>query len=628
VAGAPGPAVAAARPAVSGPAVSAGSAVSAGPVSAVSISAGGDHSCAIEGGAAYCWGNNDDGELGTGSTGTGSVIPVPVTSTGALAGQTLVQIAAGDTDTCAVSSAGAAYCWGRNQDGELGDGTTASSSVPVPVHTSGVLAGKRLTQITAADGYTCALDSTGAAYCWGLNAEGGLGDGSYADSSVPVAVDTSGVLAGQTLVQIEAAATGHTCVLDSAGAAFCWGDDTFGEDGDGTTTSTARNRPVAVSTGGVLAGQALTQLGIGEYQACALTSAGAAFCWGLDSNGELGNGSTASSSVPVAVDTSGVLAGRKLAQIGAGAGNYTCAVGATGAAYCWGANGDGQLGDASTAGSGVPVAVDASGVLAGRDLTQITAGYFHTCAADSRGATYCWGDNTRGDLGRHGLTGSSDVPVLAGPQAPSAVTVSPGATSAVVSWMAPASLDGGRLAGYTATASPGGAGCSATATSCTITGLTGGTSYQVSVVARTTAGVSGASDPAGVTPGSAGPIVSGYRGSKCVAALGGATAPGTKVVLSSCDGSAGQGWIAGSDGTLQDGGARMSVHGASQASKALIELDPCDGSGGQQWNAVSGTLVNPASGKCLDDPGFSLTDGTQLEIYTCNGGANQQWRLP
>ena len=113
--------------------------------------------------------------------------------------------------------AGSGFCWGRNSSGQLGDASSSNSSVPVAVDTSGVLAGKTLTQVTSGAYYTCALDSTGAAYCWGSNANGQLGNGSTTDSAVPVAVDTGGALAGKTLTQVSAGIW-HMCGLDAAGA--------------------------------------------------------------------------------------------------------------------------------------------------------------------------------------------------------------------------------------------------------------------------------------------------------------------------------------------------------------------------------------------------------------------------
>src|ERR1039457_6042069 len=207
-------------------------------------------------------------------------------------------ITAGSFHSCAIES-GKAYCWGDNGSGQLGNGSTVGSSVPVAVDTSGVLAGQALTQITAGDAYTCALDAAGAAYCWGNNGSGQLGDGgTVSNSSVPVAVDTSGV-------------------LEAAGAAYCWGDNGTGQLGDGGTAFDS-SVPVAVDTSGVLAGRALTQITVGWYDTCALDASGAACCWGYNADGELGNGKASDSSVPVAVDTSGVLAGRALTQIAAG----------------------------------------------------------------------------------------------------------------------------------------------------------------------------------------------------------------------------------------------------------------------------------------------------------------------
>ena len=239
-------------------------------------------------------------------------MPVAVDTSGALAGQTLTQITTGTEHVCSVDAAGAAYCWGNNNLGQLGDGSTTDSDVPVAVDTSGTLAGQTLTQITTGTEHVCSVDAAGAAYCWGNNNLGQLGDGSTTDSDVPVAVDTSGTLAGQTLTQITAGGS-HTCALDSAGAAYCWGEGYYGELGGGIGGFSAL--AVAVDTSGVLHGKALAQITAGEFHTCAISTAGAAYCWGRNDHGQLGDGKTADSSVPVAVDTSGVLAGQALTRI-------------------------------------------------------------------------------------------------------------------------------------------------------------------------------------------------------------------------------------------------------------------------------------------------------------------------
>jgi alpha-tubulin suppressor-like RCC1 family protein len=464
-----------------------------------SLTTGNYETCAIAAGHASCWGPGSDGELGDGSTAS-SGTPVPVDTSGVLAGKTLTQISAADGYACALDTAGAAYCWGTNEHGQLGFGVLGYSDVPVPVSTKGALAGKRVVQITAGQLAACALDSAGRAYCWGYNGNGELGDGGTANSDVPVAVKTSGALAGKKLTQLSGGSD-YTCALDTAGAAFCWGTDNFGQLGDASGASS--NVPVAVDASGVLAGKKLTGISASEsgQSTCALDASGSAYCWGMNINGQLGDGSTSNSPIPVAVDTSGALAGKTLTQISAG-GAETCALDTTGAPFCWGDNFYGELGDNGTSNSPVPVAVDTSGALAGKTLTQIGAGGdFYACAMSTSGAVYCWGYESfdGGQLGDNG-TGTSLVPVAAGPSAPTGVSTASGNRTARVSWKAP--VMPAALTGYTAIANPGEQICLTTTTSCTITGLTNDTTYSVTVVAHTATTNSAASAPVSVTPGS------------------------------------------------------------------------------------------------------------------------------
>src|SRR5690606_1462446 len=139
-----------------------------------------------------------------------SSIPVAVYASGVLSGKTVTDISVGDQYSCAVAN-GAAYCWGQNTSGSLGNNSTTTSYVPVAVYTGGALSGKTVTAVSAGLSHSCAV-ANGAAYCWGANIYGQLGIGATTASSVPVAVNTSGVLNGKTVTAISAGQT-HTCAI-------------------------------------------------------------------------------------------------------------------------------------------------------------------------------------------------------------------------------------------------------------------------------------------------------------------------------------------------------------------------------------------------------------------------------
>ena len=308
---------------------------------------------------------------------------------------------------CAVALDGRVYCWGSNSNGKIGSGNTSSALVPSAVKISGALVGKVIKQIepSSAGNHSCVIASDDKAYCWGHNGFGQLGNNNTVNSLTPVAVDTAGVLASKTIKQIASGGI-SSCVIASDDKAYCWGSNNFGQLGNGNLKNSST--PTPVSTTGVLAGKTIKQITAGNSYFCVIASDDKAYCWGSNNFGQLGNGNLKNSSTPTPVSTTGVLAGKTIKQITAGT-EFTCAIASDDKAYCWGSNSSGQLGNNSTINSGVPVAVNTSGVLAGKTIKQISAGSSHTCAIASDDKAYCWGSNSSGELGNNS-TINSGVP--------------------------------------------------------------------------------------------------------------------------------------------------------------------------------------------------------------------------
>jgi alpha-tubulin suppressor-like RCC1 family protein len=393
------------------------------------ISAGRTHTCAIaSNNNGYCWGSNTYGGLGNG-TNNDSNVPVPVYTGGVLSGLTLKDIKAGNLMTCAIASNDNAYCWGYNYQGNLGANynSPTSSNVPVAVYTAGALSGKTIKSIATSSSYgfqSCAIASDNKAYCWGANGSGELGDNTIVNKYAPVAVNTSVMSGTVTAITV---GDSHTCAI-SNGIDYCWGlndpnsNQTYGYVGVNTTAD-HYTTPIAVYTGGVMNGQTIIAVSAGKQQTCAASST-AAYCWGLDWDGELGNNAVTNTIAPVAVYASGVLSGKTITTITSGAG-HSCVI-ANGNAYCWGWATDGELGTNSVMGiscnptypystygwscSSVPVAVDTTGVLSGKTITAITAGTSHTCTIASNSMIYCWGGNGSGQLG-DGTNSQKNTPV-------------------------------------------------------------------------------------------------------------------------------------------------------------------------------------------------------------------------
>jgi alpha-tubulin suppressor-like RCC1 family protein len=351
------------------------------------------------------WGENQRGGLGDGTL-VNALSPTSVLNSGALAGKKISAMESGNSHSCAISE-GELYCWGYNVVGQLGNLGTVTSPIPVKVFSDGWLRGKTVTDISLGSNYTCAI-ADGKAYCWGVKAQGGTGNNTFNyDYKAPVPV--SGLLAGKTVKDIDAGNV-HTCAV-ADGAAYCWGYNTEGELGNGDTTRTSSFVPVAVSTAGVLSGKTVTSVTAGTWASCAIAD-GQAHCWGNNQHKQLGAVTSGSSSdVPVAVTTTGVLAGKTVTNIAMGA-YHTCATASDNRMYCWGNNTSGELGTgATTMWTTNPMATHATGLLNGKTVTGMSVGNNHSCALTSEGKVYCWGFGDVGKLGTGGTSGSN-TPLL------------------------------------------------------------------------------------------------------------------------------------------------------------------------------------------------------------------------
>ena len=354
-----------------------------------SVSAGDAHTCGITNeGVAYCWGDNTSGQLGIGmATGLSQPTPAPVAG-----GLVFAAVSAGNRHTCGITTAGAAYCWGYNANGQLGDGTTTDRPSPVAVQ-----GGLTFASISAGFVHSCGLTTTGAAYCWGLNAEGYLGDGTIVSRTIPVTVT-----GGLTFARLDVGYL-HTCGVTVGGAAYCWGDNLGGDLGDGTTAN--RTRPALVQGGLTFA-----SVSAGYLHTCGMATDGKGYCWGQNDQGALGDGTAVNHATPTPVQN-----GLAFASLSAGY-MYTCGVTTDHAAVCWGRNSSGELGDGTRTSSSFPVFVKMlmPGFLS---PTLLSAGGGHACVVTTTYMAYCWGLNREAEIGNGATTDALTPEHVAPPHA-------------------------------------------------------------------------------------------------------------------------------------------------------------------------------------------------------------------
>ena len=321
-----------------------------------SVVAGGASTCALEAdGTVKCWGASP--QNGTGVAGN---ISTPTAVKGSLVATSL---AGSSTHFCSLTSTGAAWCWGVNALVDT-TGQNANPNEPTALQSNISWA-----QVGPGTSHNCATTTNQVAYCWGANASGQLGDLTQTSRFAP------GAVAGGFKFSQISGGFDHSCGLALDGTAFCWGGNQFGQVGDGTTT--IRTSPTSVS-----GGQTFQAIGAGEVFSCGLNTLGRAYCWG--------GLASAAQPTPITYPTAPTFTAL---TVGSG---HACALTADGTAYCWGTNTWGQLGDSTTVTRAAPTKV-AGGIR----FAQISAGFQHTCGRSTEGAVACWGRNAAGELGEN-----------------------------------------------------------------------------------------------------------------------------------------------------------------------------------------------------------------------------------
>lgn len=342
------------------------------PSAAGMISSGGGQACSVRAdGTAWCWGRNNWGQVGDGTT-TNRPLPTQVG-----AARDWTTIATGGSTTCGLRGAsGELICWGLNYRGQVGDRTTTTRLSPLSI-----TAGVSWSDVSVNYFHTCAIRREGTLWCWGDNAQGQLGDGTRT-----VALRNRQVGTASNWASVSTGGF-HTCATKTDGTLWCWGDNRFGQLGDGTTTG--RLTPVRVGTL-----SDWSQVSADWSHTCAVRALGEARCWGRNTRGQLGDGTRTSRSTPTVV-----AGGLTWATLAAGD-SHSCGTTTDGGLRCWGGSPLGALGTGpAVLGSNTPAPVALAG-----PWRQADAGWVNGCGVRADGGAYCWGSNEYGQIGDGGYT--------------------------------------------------------------------------------------------------------------------------------------------------------------------------------------------------------------------------------
>lgn len=360
------------------------------------VSADSLHSCALTpSGKAICWGEGQHGRLGNGDD---SPQDRPIAVAGELS---FVSISTGLQHTCALTAEGDAWCWGRGHVGRLGNGATSNESSPVKV-----AGGQKFVSISVGRNHSCGVTAEGKGYCWGYGADGKLGNGSTTSAMTPTEVKSS--------IRFKTISAGSyvTCGISTDGPTYCWGSAKNGKRGDGETNG------IAYDPREVLGGHRFASIYAGHQYVCALTTEGEAYCWGSNSSGQLGDGTTTNRAEPVAVG-----GGKKFTTLSIGK-YHACGTTESGTAYCWGSNGRGKAGVGRSRGGNIYAPEPVANV---NNFASLGAGHDHTCGITTDNKLYCWGNAGSGRLGT-GSTSNRASPELVADLSALALATAEGST--------------------------------------------------------------------------------------------------------------------------------------------------------------------------------------------------------
>ncbi|WII70528.1 hypothetical protein QJS83_08665 [Bdellovibrio sp. 22V] len=341
-----------------------------------------------------CWGVNPNGIFNNSVVGveTVSVRDVDI-------GAIYSKISMGGRSGCGISADQDLLCWGANNNFQIGDRTDWNRYTPVFAD-----AGNKYSFVSVAAGtvtssqtpHTCAITTTGVLKCWGDNSYGKIGDGTTVDKTMPKVIDP-----GVTYTKVAVAAW-NTCAVTTAGVLKCWGRNNNGQLGIGTTVDSLT--PKVVDAGVTYSEVAISEdYDNGKVHACAITTAGILKCWGSNAHAALGDGTTTNSTLPKVIDS---VTYTKIAVGAAFLGGYSCGITTSNELKCWGYNGQKNLGDGTTTQRTSPIVIDA-----GTQFKEVSLKGSHSCAITLAGVLKCWGYNFYSMVG-DGTTVSPNAPIV------------------------------------------------------------------------------------------------------------------------------------------------------------------------------------------------------------------------